>query len=60
MTDQTTDPPVSASSSPSAEEQPFVPRGTLTFVLVMLLGYVGYWAWLWIIVVLERGPGGGL
>lgn len=49
-------PPAEHHASP--EEAPFVPRGTLTFVLFMLLGYAAYWAWLWIIVVLERGPGG--
>jgi hypothetical protein len=36
----------------------FVPRGTLLFLLVMLLGYALYWAYLWFIVVIERGPGG--
>lgn len=36
----------------------FVPRGTLLFVLVMLLGYALYWAYLWFIVVIERGAGG--
>lgn len=33
----------------------FSPRGTLLFVLVMLLGYALYWAYLWFIVVIERG-----
>lgn len=37
----------------------FVPRGTLLFLLVMLLGYALYWAYLWFIVVIERGPGLG-
>jgi hypothetical protein len=40
------------------EEQPFTPRGTLLFLLVMLLGYALYWAYLWFIVVIERGAGG--
>lgn len=42
------------------ERQPdgFWPRGTLLFLLVMLLGYALYWAYLWFIVVIERGAGG--
>jgi hypothetical protein len=40
------------------EEQQFTPRGTLLFLLVMLLGYALYWAYLWFIVVIERGAGG--
>jgi hypothetical protein len=40
------------------EEQTFTPRGTLLFLLVMLLGYALYWAYLWFIVVIERGAGG--
>lgn len=40
------------------EEQHFTPRGTLLFLLVMLLGYALYWAYLWFIVVIERGAGG--
>lgn len=33
----------------------FSPSGTFVFVLLMLLGYAIYWAYLWFIVVLERG-----
>jgi hypothetical protein len=36
----------------------FTPRGTLLFLLVMLVGYALYWAYLWFIVVIERGAGG--
>lgn len=32
----------------------FSPSGTLLFVLLMLLGYAIYWAYLWFIVVIER------
>jgi hypothetical protein len=37
------------------ERDGFEPRGTLIFVLIMLLGYALYWAYLWFIVVIERG-----
>jgi cobalamin biosynthesis protein CobT len=40
------------------EHASFVPRGTLLFLLVMLTGYALYWAYLWFIVVVERGAGG--
>lgn len=36
----------------------FAPRGTLLFLLIMLLGYALYWAYLWFVVVIERGAGG--
>ncbi|NJK80807.1 MAG: hypothetical protein HC893_03225 [Chloroflexaceae bacterium] len=42
----------------SLEHTGFAPRGTLLFLLVMLLGYAIYWAYLWFIVMIERGPGG--
>jgi hypothetical protein len=35
----------------------FVPRGTLLFLLIMLVGYALYWAYLWFIVVVEHGGG---
>jgi hypothetical protein len=41
-----------------ADDESFTPRGTLLFLLVMLLGYALYWAYLWFIVVIERGAGG--
>jgi hypothetical protein len=41
-----------------ADDDSFTPRGTLLFLLVMLLGYALYWAYLWFIVVIERGAGG--
>lgn len=41
-----------------ADDEGFVPRGTLLFLLVMLMGYGLYWAYLWFIVVIERGAGG--
>ena len=37
------------------EHDGFSPSGTLLFVLLMLLGYAAYWAYLWFIVVIERG-----
>jgi len=43
-----------------SDSEGFVPRGTLLFVLLMLLGYALYWAYLWFIVVLERGVGGAI
>ena len=39
-------------------ESEFTPRGTLLFLMIMLLGYALYWAYLWFIVVIERGAGG--
>lgn len=41
----------------ATERDSFAPRGTLIFVLLMLLGYALYWAYLWFIVVIERGVG---
>ncbi len=37
------------------EHEEFNAIGTLVFVLLMLLGYVLYWGYLWFIVVIERG-----
>jgi hypothetical protein len=48
-----------ATEDPEMEDKSFSPRGTLLFLLVMLLGYALYWAYLWFIVVIERGAGGG-
>lgn len=52
--------PAEELQSLTSESDGFVPRGTLLFVLLMLLGYALYWAYLWIIVVLERGIGGAI
>lgn len=38
----------------AAADDGFSPRGTLLFVLLMLLGYALYWGYLWFIVVIER------
>jgi len=42
----------------SLDHTGFAARGTLLFVMIMLLGYAIYWAYLWFIVVIERGVGG--
>jgi hypothetical protein len=47
-------PPPAKQAAP-ADEDSFSPQGTLLFVLVMLLGYGIYWAYMWIMVVIERG-----
>lgn len=47
-----------ASDYEEGSESGFTPRGTLLFLMVMLLGYALYWAYLWFIVVIERGAGG--
>jgi hypothetical protein len=44
-------------AEPDLEHEHFSARGTLLFLLVMLLGYALYWAYLWFIVVIERGGG---
>ena len=54
MTDRHSEHPA-AEASPDVEHEGFEPRGTLIFVLLMLLGYAIYWAYLWFIVVIERG-----
>lgn len=41
----------------SLEHSGFTARGTLLFVMIMLLGYAIYWAYLWFIVMIERGTG---
>lgn len=38
-------------------EDGFSPSGTLIFVLLMLMGYGLYWAYLWFVVVIERATG---
>ncbi len=45
-------------SNESLDHTGFAARGTLLFVMIMLLGYAIYWAYLWFIVVIERGVGG--
>jgi hypothetical protein len=45
----------STSENPQNEHEEFNAIGTLVFVLLMLLGYVIYWGYLWFIVVIERG-----
>lgn len=51
-------PTASQNITQSADEElaqdGFIPSGTLLFLLVMLLGYALYWAYLWVIVVIER------
>ncbi len=51
-------PHTNTSGEADSEHESFAPRGTLLFLLVMLLGYALYWAYLWFIVVIERGAGG--
>lgn len=46
-----------ADEEPDLEHEHFVARGTLLFLLVMLVGYALYWGYLWLIVVM-RGSGG--
>lgn len=45
----------STSGNSQHEHEEFNAIGTLVFVLLMLLGYVVYWGYLWFIVVIERG-----
>lgn len=45
----------STSGDSQHEHEEFNAIGTLVFVLLMLLGYVVYWGYLWFIVVIERG-----
>jgi hypothetical protein len=45
----------STSGNSQHEHEEFNAIGTLVFVLLMLLGYVIYWGYLWFIVVIERG-----
>ena len=45
----------STSGNSPNEHEEFNAIGTLVFVLLMLLGYVVYWGYLWFIVVIARG-----
>ncbi|GAB4205802.1 MAG: hypothetical protein OHK0022_32240 [Roseiflexaceae bacterium] len=45
---------IPAEATEEADDDGFSPRGTLLFVLLMLLGYALYWGYLWFIVVIER------
>ena len=45
----------SPSGNSQHKHEDFNAIGTLVFVLLMLLGYVIYWGYLWFIVVIERG-----
>lgn len=36
------------------DDRIFLPRGTLLFVMLMLIGYVIYWGYVWYLVVIER------
>lgn len=47
-------PDTSTSADEELASDGFIPSGTLFFLLVMLLGYALYWAYLWFIVVIER------
>lgn len=42
-------------TTPHEEQDEFSPVGTLLFVMIMLLGYVVYWGYIWFLVVIERG-----
>lgn len=42
-------------STPHTATDEFSPVGTLLFVMIMLLGYVVYWGYIWFLVVIERG-----
>ena len=42
-------------SPPHPATDEFSPVGTLLFVMIMLLGYVVYWGYIWFLVVIERG-----
>jgi hypothetical protein len=41
--------------NPQSGHDEFSPVGTLFFVMLMLLGYVVYWGYMWFVVVIERG-----
>lgn len=51
--DETT--PAQSEPDETEESSAFSPRGTLLFLLLMLVGYALYWGYLWFIVVIERG-----
>ncbi len=36
------------------DDEAFSPTGTLLFVMIMLVGYALYWAYLWFLVMIER------
>jgi len=42
-------------AAPHTDTDEFSPVGTLLFVMIMLLGYVVYWGYIWFLVVIERG-----
>jgi hypothetical protein len=42
-------------ATPHTATDEFSPVGTLLFVMIMLLGYVVYWGYIWFLVVIERG-----
>jgi hypothetical protein len=44
-----------APTAPHDQQDEFSPVGTLLFVMIMLLGYVVYWGYIWFLVVIERG-----
>lgn len=44
-----------SSSSATHRHGCISPVGTLLFVMIMLLGYVVYWGYIWFLVVIERG-----
>jgi hypothetical protein len=50
---------VSSIEEEEHEDQEFQPKGTLLFVILMLAGYALYWAFLWFLVVIERGGAEG-
>ncbi len=52
-------PHTSYSAEEEQEDQEFQPKGTLLFVILMLAGYALYWAFLWFLVVIERGGAEG-
>lgn len=48
--------PVAPQPVDDTQEEYAAPRGAFAFVLLMLLGYVIYWAYIWLIVM-GRGAG---
>jgi hypothetical protein len=36
-------------------DEHFSPGGTFLFVILMLVGYALYWAYIWFVVVIEQG-----
>ncbi len=41
-----------------ADDDESTPRGATACVVVMLAGYIIYWAYLWYTTIIERGVGG--